>query len=64
MRIFFEELEGIDGMNMWNEITKNLTSKRDSFIYSIDPFGNLGCFNSSTEAIRLIINSCKINLNF
>lgn len=38
---------------MWNEITKNLTSRRDSFIYSIDPIGNLGC-RSSTEAIRFL----------
>ena len=26
-------------MNQWNVITKNLTSKRNTFIYNIDPFG-------------------------
>ena len=50
--LFFKlEIENIDGRNMWNEITKNLPSRRDSFIYSIDPLGNLGCQNY-TEAIR------------
>ena len=44
------EIDGIDGRNMWNEITKNLPSRRESFIYSIDPLGNLGCQNE-TEAI-------------
>ena len=27
-------------MNQWKAITKNLTSKRNTFIYNIDPFGS------------------------
>ena len=37
---------------MWNELTNNLPSRRNSFIYNIDPYGNLGCINSKTESIR------------
>ncbi len=48
----------IDGKNMWTELTNNFPSRRDSFIYNIDPFGNFQCINSygngpaKTEAIR------------
>lgn len=45
------EFKGIDGVNQWDSITKNKPSKRNSFIYSIDPLGNLGC-SKFTEAIR------------
>ena len=52
-------LPNIDGVNQWDSIRNNLKSKRDSFIYNIDPFGvvqttNENAYNcdTSTEAIR------------
>jgi len=45
------EFSGIDGVNQWHVITKNLDSRRKAFIYNIDPVGNLGC-SKSTEAVR------------
>ena len=47
------EFKGIDGMNQWHRITNNLDSRRNSFIYNIDPVGILGC-PKFTEAIRFI----------
>jgi len=45
------EFSGIDGVNQWDVITKNLDSRRKAFIYNIDPVGNLGC-SKLTEAVR------------
>lgn len=45
------EFSGIDGVNQWDAITNNLNSRRETFIYNIDPIGNLGC-SKFTEAIR------------
>ncbi len=50
--LFFKEFEGIDGVNQWDRINNNQESRRESFIYNIDPVGNLGC-EEFTEAIRL-----------
>ena len=52
------DIGGIDGVNQWDSILKNRPSKRNSFIYTIDPLGcrrnaNDKC-DDSTEAIRLI----------
>ena len=50
-------IEEIDGVNQWYQITNNLKSKRTSFIYSIDPYGQRHirdlCGNA-TEAIRYL----------
>lgn len=46
------EITGIDGINQWPSISQNLPSKRSSFIYNIDPFGQIGCNYKPTEAIR------------
>lgn len=50
------ELDGIDGMNQWNSIKLNQISRRDWFIYNIDPYGNkenskIKC-DTATESIR------------
>lgn len=48
------DLEGIDGKNQWGSILNNQESKRNSFIYIIDKYGNRfqkKC-DLSTEAIR------------
>ena len=50
------DIDGIDGVNQWETILKNQPSRRDSFIYTIDPLGcrrdlEFKC-NESTEAIR------------
>lgn len=50
------EINGIDGVNQWSSILNNGKSKRNSFIYNIDQYGNRKnknerC-NTSTEAIR------------
>ena len=56
--LIYIALGDIDGKNMWTELTNNFPSRRDSFIYNIDPYGNYQCINSygngpaKTEAIR------------
>ncbi|CAF0746120.1 unnamed protein product [Brachionus calyciflorus] len=50
------EIDGLDGVNQWNSIIENLESKRNSFIYNIDPIGNRQgskLCNTSSEAIRV-----------
>ena len=36
-------LKDIDGVNQWPSLLQNLPSKRNSFIYNIDPYGQFGC---------------------
>ena len=42
------EIKGIDGVNLWPVVTQNLPSKRNSFIYLVDPLGTYGC-----EGVRI-----------
>jgi len=46
------ELQGIDGVNQWPSLTNNQHGKRNSFIYLIYEFGQMGCGGNKTEAIR------------
>ena len=49
------DLKSIDGVSQWHNIINNLKSKRESFIYNIDPFGNKhfsDLCDSPTESIR------------
>jgi arylsulfatase A-like enzyme len=48
-------IQGIDGIDQWDSIKNNLTSKRTNFIYSIDKYGSrhfTDLCNTSTESIR------------
>lgn len=51
------DIDDIDGVNQWETILNNRPSKRNSFIYNIDPLGSRRSYkhhcSTPTEAIRV-----------
>jgi hypothetical protein len=57
-----KDISGIDGVDQWSSVIHDLQSKRNSFIYNVDPFGTYGCNMVPTEAIRYLCFLMKKNI--